>query len=425
MPLTDIACRRAQPRAKRYKLTDSLGLVLRVTPRSGGKYWVWRYRFDGKARELALGTYPRLSLVQARIERDRLRATLDSGGDPAMHRFMAAQAAAVDRATTFEAVAQEWLVEFTATRSKKYAKQVAVRLQADILPALGRRPIKEITAPELLAALKRPEKRGVYETVRRLKQYCGMIFRFGIARGYCEFDITPGLRGAIRSPQRGHYATIESAELPALLRCLTDPAMPVGLQTRLAVRFMLLTFVRTSELIGARWSEIDFEKAQWHIAGERMKKKRPHIVPLSRQALACLQGLRAISTGDIIFASRLRRGRSISNMTILQALKRMGWEGKMTGHGFRALATTILREELDYPKDYIDIQLAHAPEDDVWAAYDRAKFLRQRTEMMQAWGDYVARAEAIAQGLAVPPIHVSAPQSTLELRLPASRRHLN
>lgn len=398
MPLSDLQCRKAAPRATLYKLTDSDGLTLRVTP-AGGKYWVWRYRYDGRQHELSLGSYPRVSLQQARARRDAAQAVRLSGGDPALHRVVAEKAAAADRAATFEAVTQEWLVEFTATRSEKYAQQVAVRLKTDILPYIGRMPIKSITAPELLAALKQAEKRGVYETVRRLKQYCGMIFRFGIAHGYCDFDITPGLRGAIRPPKRGHFATIESGELPALLGCLDDPSKQVGPQTRLAVRLMLLTFVRTSDLLGARWSEIHFDKAQWHIAGERMKKQRPHIVPLSHQALECLNSLRAMGSDDLIFASRVRRGRPISNMTILQALKRMGWEGKMTGHGFRALATTILREELEYPKDYIDIQLAHAPDDDVWAAYDRAKFLRQRTEMMQAWGDYVTAAEEKARQL--------------------------
>lgn len=424
MPLTDIACRRAAPKAKRYKLTDSLGLCLRISP-NGSKYWVWRYRFDGRQVELALGTYPRISLVQARQARDKMREVLDAGGDPAGYRMLQEQSAAVARASTFEAVAMEWLGLFKKKRSARYVEIVESRLKADIFPLLGRRPIGELRTPDILIALRKVEKRGVHETTHRLKHYISMIFCHAIASGRAEHDMTAGLKGQLLSPNRGHYAAISSKQLPAFLRAMNDPGLQVGLQTRLAMRLLMYSFVRTSELLGARWDEFDLANAMWNVPAERMKMKRPHMVPLSRQALVTLATIKTIETSEYVFASRVRGKKTLSNGVFLAAIRRMGWANKMTGHGFRALATTILFEELKYPKHVVDLQLAHVEKDEIWGAYNRAQFIAERMQMMQAYADYLDWVETGINRPAAAAIPAPAPQSML-LPPPVARlRHLN
>lgn len=401
MALSDVLCRRAAPRAKVYKLTDGSGLTLRVTPR-GGKYWVWRYSFDGRQRDLSLGAYPRLSLAEARRLRDSAAAAVREGVDPTLHRLMSRAEAAIDRKATFEVVARKWLEQYLPRRTAKYGRQVVRRLEADIFPQIGKIPIAAISAPMVLHALRPAQDRGVDETVRRLKQYIGMIMRFAVAHGQARHDMTADLRGALRPPQTKHYASIAGAELPELIWSLNQPGNNVGMQTKLAIRLMMLTFVRTGELVGAKWAEFDFERALWVIPAARMKMKRDHFVPLSRQALETLKVLKLMEVGGFVFPGRVRNTQPISNNTVLTALHRAGWRGRMTGHGFRALATTVLHEDLEWPKEVIDLQLAHAKADKIWAAYDRTKFLRRRTEMMQAWADYVSAAEARAKTLHQP-----------------------
>ncbi len=396
MPLSDMTLRRATPRAKIYKLNDGDGLALRVTPK-GGKYWVWRYSHSGKQKDLSLGVYPAVSLSAARAAREAARGVLSSGIDPGIHR-VSSRLSIPHCAADFESVARAWLKDREKVLSPKYAKQVAVRLQEDIFPDLGTLPVSTITPPMLLRTLKKAQARGVHETTRRLKQYCGMIFRFAIVHGMAERDAAADLKEALVVPRGKHYAAIGSEDLPALLKSLADVEVEVGMQARFAIRLLMLTFVRTSELIGAVWSEVDLNKRVWIIPAARMKMKRDHIVPLSRQVVEIFVALRKTTSHELVFPGYRNWKKPISNNTILMALNRMGWRGRMTGHGFRALATTVLREELDHPKDVIDLQLAHAA-GKVWAAYDRSKFLKQRTEMMQAWADYVDRADEIGAAL--------------------------
>lgn len=393
MSLSDSACKNAKPQEKLYKLTDSAGLCLRVTP-SGGKYWVMQYRFEGKQKDLSIGVYPVVSLSTARIARDEAKRLIRVGVNPAIAKITQRINSSVSKSGTFADLAKEWLNNKTNRLTPRYAGQIKARLEADIFPDIGKLPIGSITPPMLLQSLKKVQKRGAIETSHRLKQYCSMAFRFAIASGLIDRDPAADLKDALISSKGKNFAAIESEDLPELLEKLTDPKVGMGLQTRLAMRFLMLTFVRTGELIGAKWGEIDLENKTWLIPAARMKMGRDHIVPLSKQACDILNTMKKLSSSEFVFAGQHNPKKSMSNMAILKGLERMGYKGRMTGHGFRALAMTTLREVLEYPFDVIDLQLAHAAKNKVKAAYDRAKFIKERTKMMQAWADYIDKIEA-------------------------------
>jgi integrase len=405
MALTDSRIRNAKSRAQAYKLSDGGGMYLLVTP-NGARYWRLDYRFAGKRRTLALGVYPAVTpavtLSKARARREDARACLAKGADPSAVKKQAKRAAKVANENTFEGIAREWIENQRTRLAPRYRALLLARLEADIFPQIGARPISEIDAPELLGTLRKVEQRGVIETARRLRQTSGQVFRYAIATGRAKHDPSADLRGALRSPgrKRGHKA-MPLEEVPNFIAKLEsydgDP------QTRLALWLMVLTFARTAELRAARWSEfeeLEGNEPVWRIPAERMKMKREHIVPLSPQAVAVLSKLRALSgspASPFLFPSPSREG-CMSNNTMLFALYRMGYHGRATVHGFRAMASTALNE-MGFRPDVIERQLAHEEQNAVRAAYNRAQYLRERRTMMNCWAD---KLDALAARNVVP-----------------------
>lgn len=389
MPLTDTACRNAKPKDKPYKLSDSAGLHLLVKP-NGGRYWRLKYYFLGKEKLLSLGTYPDVTLADARDMREQARKQLASNIDPSQAKRTAKQLKLISNQNTFEAIAREWHTNKIAAWTPGHGANILHRLEADVFPVIGSRPIHEIEAPELLAMLRRVEARGALEIAKRLSQTSGQIFRYAIATGRTKHNPVPNLKDALKTTVKGHFAAISIQELPAFLDTLDRNDARLYVLTRIAIRMMLLTFVRTGELIGAKWSEIHLEEAVWIIPAERMKMRSEHVVPLSTQTIRLIEQLKPLSGQRVfLFPNQARPTDHMSNNTILGALKRMGYQGKMTGHGFRALAMSAIKEKLGYRHEVVDRQLAHAPRNKVDAAYDRAKFLDDRKIMMQKWADYL------------------------------------
>ncbi len=395
MPLTNTECKHFKPREKRYKKGDGGGLYMDVMP-NGSKYWRLKYRLNGKEKLLALGVYPTISLADARERRDQAKKLLANGQDPSVVKQETKRLDAINAINTFEAIAREWFDKQKPRWTERYADYMLKRLENDIFPNIGNRPIKDITPPILLDTLRKIEKRGAHELARRMMQVSGQVFRYAIVTGRAERDPTADLKGALEAYKKAHYAAIDVGELPAFIETLERNDARLYIQTRLAIKFLMLTFVRTSEMINARWDEIDFKAKQWVIPAERMKMRRSHIVPLSNQAITILEQLKPISgTREHIFPSQFKPRISMSNNTVLKAIERLGYKGRMTGHGFRALAMSSIKEKLGYRHEVIDLQLAHAKRSKIDAAYDRAEFLDERRKMMQEWADYV-------DGLAIP-----------------------
>lgn len=387
--LTDLSCRKAEPRAKPYKIFDAHGLFLYVTP-AGSRLWRFKYRFEGKEKLLTFGAYPLVSLQEARQKRDDVRRLLFDGTDPVALRREMLEATRAREAVTFERVAREWHTAYKERWSEGHGATILHRLEMDIFPAIGNRPISAIFAPELLKAIRRIEDRGAPEMARRATQICGQVFRYAIVTGCAERNPAEDLKGALRPFRKGHFAAFDSSALPSFLHKLDSNEARLYPQTRLALKLLALTFVRTSELIEATWDEFNLDEGLWSIPASRMKMRRPHIVPLSRQAVAVLRQLKALAGNrPYILPSQINPRKHMSNNTILKALERMGYKGQMTGHGFRALAMSTIKEKLGYRHEVVDRQLAHAPRNKVDAAYDRAQFLDERTVMMQRWADYL------------------------------------
>ncbi len=390
MKLTDKACSNAKPREKAYKLSDGGGLYLEVTPQ-GSKLWRMKYRLHNKEKRLALGKYPEFSLLEAREGREKARKQLREFKDPSLLKQEHKRLAAESAATTFEAIAREWIEKNKTKWSANHAGTVLRRMELDIFPHIGKLPIKEISTPRLVPVIEDIQKRGAHEMARRSLQYCRAIFSYAKIRG--KIEINPAdikAKDILVSQKKGNFAAMESNDLPVFLSKLYRNEGRLFLQTQLAMEFMLLTFVRTNELIKARWEEFDFDKKQWIIPGSRMKMGRDHIVPLSRQSLQILEKLKPVSGHrQWVFPSQRNPRNHMSNNAILVALGRMGYRGIHTGHGFRALAMTTLMEELGYQHEIPDTQLAHAKGDEIRRAYDRTKFLPQRKQMMQDWADYI------------------------------------
>lgn len=390
MKLTHIACKNAEPREKAYKLTDGGGLYLYVMP-NGSKYWHFKYSYAGKEKRLALGVYPEISLQMAREKRLKARRLLDEGIDPGLEKKRMKYQRVLDANNTFKLIAEEWVEHNLGKWSKNHVGTVRRRLEMDIYPKIGNIPMKDINAPMLLPVLRAIENRGANEVARRALQYLGQIFRFAVVTGRCARDITPDMKGALRPFKRGHYAAMEMSELPEFLETLNSNKARLFPQTEIAVKLLMLTFVRTSELIKASWDEFDLDAKMWVIPAERMKMRRPHMVPLSDQAVLLLRELKTLNPPNRvhIFPSRSNPRNHMSNNTILTALVRMGYRGTHTGHGFRALAMSTIKEKLKYRHEVVDRQLAHAPANQIDKAYDRAKYLDERVVMMQEWADYL------------------------------------
>ena len=410
MALTDTGIKKAKAAETQFRMPDEKGMHLLVRP-NGAKLWQLRYRFEGKEKTASLGQYPDVSLSAAREKRDKARTLIAAGIDPVESQREARKAKAIANENTFEIVARNWYEHWKGPKNQRHAGYVLARLEADVFPVIGSRPIADILAPELVAMVKAIEKRGALDIAKRCLQMTGQIFRYAIAHGVGgttrnpATDIKP--TDVLTPRSKENYARIDAKELPQLLRKIE--AYQGTPATRLAIKLMALTFVRTGELIGARWKDFDLEAARWDIParvnderGQKiygMKKETPHIVPLSAQAVDVLKTLHTVTGGrDLLFPGERDHEKPMSNGTILRALDRMGYRGTMTGHGFRGLASTILHEH-GFEHDHIELQLAHMERNEVSAAYNHALYLEPRTKMMAWWGNYI---ESVGKGNVLP-----------------------
>lgn len=395
MALTDISVRNAKPKAKAVKLSDGGGLFLLVSP-AGGKLWRYSYRFDNKQKTLALGAYPEISLKEARDKHADARKLLANGIDPGENRKATKAAKVTNAANSFEVVAREWFAKHMADKADSHKDKVIQRLEKDVFPWMGNRPIADIKAPELLAVIRRTEGRGALDTAHRIHQNCGQIFRYAVATGRAERDPSQDLRGAIPPARIKNFASItEPAKVAELLRAIDGFKGTFVVQCALLLAPML--FVRPGELRRAEWAGFDLDNATWRYYVT--KTRTEHQVPLSRQAISILRELHALSGhGRYVFPGRDPQ-KSMSEAAINAALRRMGYDTKteITGHGFRAMARTILHEQLGIDPHVIEHQLAHKVPDALGTAYNRTKFLEQRTAMMQQWSDYLYKLKAGAQ----------------------------
>lgn len=388
MALTDAAIRTAKPRNKPYKLADEKGMFLYVTP-TGGKLWRLKYRFDGKEKLLSLGVYPDVSLRDARASRDEARKLHANKVDPSENRKVQKTARVERAANSFEVIAREWYSKYRSGWSKSHSDRIIRRLEKDMFPWVGGRPIAEITAPEILALLRRIEGRGALDTAHRTHQNCSQVFRYAIATSRAVRDPTPDLRGALPPAKGGHFAAIiEPLEVGALLRAID--AFKGTFVVQCALKLAPMLFVRPGELRQARWQEFDLNKAEWKYWVT--KTKNDHIVPLASQAVSILHDLCPL-TGhtEFVFPGARSNGRAMSDGAINAALKRIGYDtqDEMTGHGFRAMARTILHQEVGISPEIIEHQLAHRVPDSLGTAYNRTKFIKERRMMMQKWADYL------------------------------------
>lgn len=389
MPLTDASVRNAKPAEKAYKIADAKGLYLLVKP--SGKYWRFDYSF-GSRKTMAFGVYPEISLSRARELLKDARNSLDRDVDPGhTKRIAKAMPGAVD--DSFEVIGREWLERNKKKWAQSHYSKVKLRLENEVFPWLGRRHIRQIAPVEVLAVAQRVEKRGAVETAHRVLQYSGAIFRYAVATSRAESDPTRDLRGAIAAPVKGSFASIKDGPgIGKLLRAID--AYPASYNVGAALRFAPLVFVRPKELRLMEWSEVDMKAGEWRIPKEKMKKRRPHIVPLSTQALAILNEMRPFSgTGKLVFPGQ-RKDRPLSENTLTAGLRRIGYSGEeMTAHGFRSTASTTLNEN-SWPTDVIELQLAHVEGNSVKAAYNYAQHLPKRREMMQWWADHLDKLKA-------------------------------
>jgi integrase len=382
--LSEAKIRASKPKERPYKLFDERGLFMLVTP-SGGRLWRFRYRLGGVEKLLTLGPYPDVSLKRAREKRDEARTHVADGVDPSAKR----QAERAAQADTFEAIAREWLDLQSKSLAAETMEILGTRLKSFLYPYIGGRPIKAITAQELLGALRRIEARGKHETAHRVRSLAGRVFRYAVATGRAEHDVSADLKDALAPVKSRNFASVtDPAQVGRLLRAIHGyDGQPI---TALALKLAPLVFVRPGELRNAEWSEFDLANAEWRIPGSRMKMGELHLVPLARQSVAVLRELEVLTgQGRYVFPSLLSRERPISDNTINAALRRLGYSGdEQTGHGFRSMASTLLNEQ-GFPPDIIELQLAHSERNKVRAAYNRAQRLPERREMMQRWADYL------------------------------------
>lgn len=411
-PLTDIQVRTAKPKEKPYKLADGGGLHLLVKP-SGTKYWRMSFRFAGNEGLLSFGKYPEISLIEARKLRTQAREKILTGVDPSQAKRIEKISRSIASANTFEAVAREWHANKLDSWQERTAKNVLDRLEKDVFPVIGKYPITEIKAPIMLDVLRRIEKRGAVDMAKRQGQVCGQIFRYAIACGKAEIDPVPSLRGALKPVAKGHHAAITADDLPEFLAAFRKIEGRMYTPTRVMFRLMMLTFVRTSELTTTEWSEIDFKNEHWVIPWQRMKmgkkklnpRKVDHHVFLPKQGWELLKELYEITGNNRYLFPNIRdHEQPATNWGVLAALKRMGYSGAMTGHGFRSLAMGVIKERLGYRHEVVDRQLSHASGDTYGEAYDRAMFLDERKKMMQEYADYLEKLDHSTQAQKDPTI---------------------
>lgn len=396
-PLSELQIKNAKPKAKEYKLMDGYGLFLIVTP-TNGKLWRFDYRYGNKRKVIALGGYPAVSLADARQRREDAKKLLANGIDPGEVKKAKKAAIIAEAENSFEVVAREWHGKFSGQWSPGHSATVMDRLTRDVFPWLGAKPVSDIKPVDILAVLRRIEGRGALETAHRVRTICGQVLRYAVATGRAERDSAADLRGALPPVREKHHAAlIEPKEVAELLRAIDG--FKGTFHVKCALQLAPMLFVRPGELRQMEWAEIDFEAKQWNLPAEKMKMKQPHIVPLCKQALEILKELKPL-TGHSMYVFPCHRTplRPMTNNAINAALRRMGYTSdEMTGHGFRAMARTILDEILQVRVDYIEHQLAHAVRDPNGRAYNRTAHLAERRKMMQQWADYLDQLKAGAK----------------------------
>ena len=395
MMLTNIQIKKAVPAQTPVRLFDGGGLYLEISPK-GGKLWRLKYRFDRKEKRLALGQYPEISLADARKRREAARELIAHGVDPSEERKAKRAERDARLSNTFEAVAREWFEKQASNWAPSHSDKIKLRLENDVIPWLGKRPVAEVAAPEILKVLRRIEGRGAVDTAHRVHQNCGQIMRYAVATGRADRDPSGDLRGALSAAKREHFAAItEPVQVAALLRAID--AFQGTFVVQCALRLAPMVFVRPGELRKARWADLDLDKAEWRYLVS--KTKTDHLVPLSTQAVEILRELHA-KTGhrEYVFPGREPR-KPMSEAAVNAALRRLGYDTRteITGHGFRAMARTILHQELNFAPELIEHQLAHRVPDSLGAAYNRTKFIEQRRVMMQSWSDYLEKLKAGAK----------------------------
>mgnify|MGYP004506176587 FL=1 len=376
----------AKPKEKPYKLSDGGGLYLEVAT-SGSRYWRLKYRYAGKEKRLAFGVYPEVSLAEARDKREAAKKVLAAGNDPGEVKKAEKIAQKLGFENTFEAIAREWHQVRADRWSLRYREEIIDTFEKDVFPYIGKRPIAEIKPMELLETLRRMEKRGALEKMRKVRQRCGEVFRHAIVTGRAEYNPAPDLATALATPKKTHFPFLTAEELPHFLKDLAG--YTGSIITKTATQIIMLTGVRTQELRFARWEDINFEKRLWEIPAEVMKMKRPHIVPMSDQVMALFESLKPI-TGlyPLVFIGRNDRTKPISKESINQVIELLGYKGRLTGHGFRHTMSTILHEE-GFNSAWIETQLAHVDKNAIRGAYNHAQYLEGRQQMMQWYSDYI------------------------------------
>jgi integrase len=400
MKLSNRKCQATKynPEGKGNKLFDGGGLYLQIS--ETGKYWRLKYRFCNKEKVISFGPYPLITLLEAREKRDEAKKLLLKNLDPAEVRKLEKLEIQTKYENNFEKLVREWHSQRLHTWKPKHAESIIRRFEANIFPVIGNRPVRSLTPPEILQAVRRVEKRGNLDLAHRMLQMCSQVFRYAVATGRADRDICGDLRGALMPVRSKSYAHLKEEEMPAFLckleRYETD--YRGSLLTKLAFKLLVLTFVRSSEIRGAKWEEFDFEKQQWKIPAERMKMKTPHIVPLARQSIELLMQIQQL-TGDnnwgLVFPGMIRPNRIMSDNTFLKVLAVLGYKNIATAHGFRSTASTVLNEN-GFKSDVIERQLAHCERNQVRAAYNYAEYLSERREMMQWWTDHIDKLRAKA-----------------------------
>ncbi|EPL1175484.1 tyrosine-type recombinase/integrase [Morganella morganii subsp. morganii] len=390
MTLTARQVETAKPKEKSYKLFDGGGLYLEVTAK-GSRYWRMKYRFGGKEKRLAFGVFPTVTLAEAREMRNQAKKVLAAGGDPGEVKKEEKAIQKLSTGNTFEAIAREWHKSKADRWSLRYRDEIIDTFEKDIFPYIGKRPIAEIKPLELLETLRRMEKRGALEKMRKVRQRCGEVYRYAIITGRAEYNPAPDLATALTPPKKQHFPFLTAEELPYFLKDLAG--YTGSIITKTATKIILLTAVRTQELRFARWQDIDLEKGIWEIPAEVMKMKRPHVVPLSKQVIELFNSLKPLSGHyELVFIGRNDHRKPISKESVNQVIELLGYKGRLTGHGFRHTMSTILHEK-GYNSAWIETQLAHIDKNAIRGTYNHAQYMDGRREMMQWYADYMDELE--------------------------------
>ncbi|EMN0831086.1 MULTISPECIES: tyrosine-type recombinase/integrase [Providencia] len=390
MTLTARQVETAKPKEKSYKLFDGGGLYLEVTAK-GSRYWRMKYRFGGKEKRLAFGVFPTVTLAEAREMRNQAKKVLAAGGDPGEVKKEEKAIQKLSTGNTFEAIAREWHKSKADRWSLRYRDEIIDTFEKDIFPYIGKRPIAEIKPLELLETLRKMEKRGALEKMRKVRQRCGEVYRYAIITGRAEYNPAPDLATALTPPKKQHFPFLTAEELPYFLRDLAGYTGSVI--TKTATKIILLTAVRTQELRFARWQDIDLEKGIWEIPAEVMKMKRPHVVPLSKQVIELFNSLKPLSGHyELVFIGRNDHRKPISKESVNQVIELLGYKGRLTGHGFRHTMSTILHEK-GFNSAWIETQLAHIDKNAIRGTYNHAQYMDGRREMMQWYADYMDELE--------------------------------